>query len=65
MCVVNKQFELLEFVFDSVYVDLQYDEIWSIGAEFLRPDALPRVKTVVCWGWVNLNYSSPTMGNSY
>ena len=27
MCVVNKQFELLEFVFDSVYVDLQYDEI--------------------------------------
>ena len=25
MCVVNKQFELLEF--DSVYVDLQYDEI--------------------------------------
>ena len=27
MCVVNKQFELLEFVFDSVHVDLQYDEI--------------------------------------
>ena len=27
MCVVNKQFELLEFVFDYVYVDLQYDEI--------------------------------------
>ena len=27
-CVVNKQFELLEFVFDSVYVDLQYDEIF-------------------------------------
>ena len=27
MCAVNKQFELLEFVFDSVYVDLQYDEI--------------------------------------
>ena len=26
MCVVNKQFELLEFVFDSVYADLQYDE---------------------------------------
>ena len=26
-CVVNKQFELLELVFDSVYVDLQYDEI--------------------------------------
>ena len=28
MCVVNKQFELLEFVFDSVYVALQYDEIY-------------------------------------
>ena len=26
-CIVNKQFELLEFVFDSIYVDLQYDEI--------------------------------------
>ena len=25
MCIVNKQFELLEFVFDSGYVDLQYD----------------------------------------
>ena len=28
MCVVNKQFELLEFVFYSVYVGLQYDEIY-------------------------------------
>ena len=27
MCVMNKQFELLEFIFDFVYVDLQYDEI--------------------------------------
>ena len=27
MNVVNKQFELLEFVFDSGDVDLQYDEI--------------------------------------
>ena len=27
MCVVNKKFELLEFVFDSVYVDLQCAEI--------------------------------------
>ena len=27
MCVVSKQFELLEFVSESVYVDLQYDEI--------------------------------------
>ena len=27
MCVVNKQFELFEVVFESVYVYLQYDEI--------------------------------------
>ena len=27
MCVVDKQFELFEFDFDSLYVDLQYDEI--------------------------------------
>ena len=27
MCGVNKQFELLEFVSESVYVDLQYYEI--------------------------------------
>ena len=27
ICVVNKQYELLEFVFDSIYVDLQYDAI--------------------------------------
>ena len=25
ICVVNKQFELLEFVSESVYVDLQHD----------------------------------------
>ena len=28
ICVVNKLFKLLEFVFDSVYVNLQYDEIY-------------------------------------
>ena len=28
MCVVKKQFELLESVSESVYVDLQYDEIY-------------------------------------
>ena len=27
MCVVNKQFELHEFVFNSVYVDLKYNDI--------------------------------------
>ena len=28
MCVVNKHFELLVFVFNSVYVDLNYNEIF-------------------------------------
>ena len=27
MCAVNKQFELFEFVFNSVYVDLRYNDI--------------------------------------
>ena len=27
MCVVNKQLELLEFVSESLYLDLQYDDI--------------------------------------
>ena len=38
MCVVNKQFELLEFVSEFVYVDLQYDEIsltFTAGSECL------------------------------
>ena len=30
MFVMNKQFELLEFVIEYVYVDLQYDEIFLI-----------------------------------
>ena len=28
MCIVNKLLELFEFVLESVYVDLQYDEIF-------------------------------------
>ena len=31
MRVVNKQFDLLEFVFDSIYSDLQYDDILSLS----------------------------------
>ena len=30
MCVVNKQFELLENVFYSVYVELKYDYIFLL-----------------------------------
>ena len=43
MCVLNKQVALLEFVFDSVYVDLQYDEIYltltagSVSLGFTNP----------------------------
>ena len=33
MCVVNKQFELLGFVSDSVYVDLLYDEIYLASTD--------------------------------
>ena len=32
MCVVNKQFELLKFVSESVYVDLQYEIYHPITA---------------------------------
>ena len=38
MGVMNKQFELFEFVFDLVYVDTQYDEIsltFAAGSVFL------------------------------
>ena len=28
MCVVNKQFKLLELVLNSVYVDLKYNEMY-------------------------------------
>ena len=38
MCVVNKQFQLLEFVSESVYVDLEYDEIsltFTAGSVYL------------------------------
>ena len=33
MCVVNKQFELLEFIFESVYVDLHLPHLycWVCG----------------------------------
>ena len=45
MCVVNKQFELLEFVFDSVFVDLQYDDISPTSLL----DLCPCVVSVVMW----------------
>ena len=41
----NKQFEFLEFVFDSVHVDLQYDEI----SLTLLLGLCPCVVSVVMW----------------
>ena len=56
MCVVNKQFELLEFVFDSVYVDLQYDEIaltFTVGSVCLcgvcSPVVVLRLSVRLSW----------------
>ena len=46
-CVVNKQFEILEGFFESVYVDLQYDEI-SLSL-FLLLGLCPCVVSVVMW----------------
>ena len=45
MCDVNKQLELLEFVFDSVYVDLQYGHVCM-----LRDCEHVRVTTMLAWG---------------
>ena len=46
MCVVNMQFELLEFVFNSVYADLQYDEI---SLSLLLLGLSPCAVSVVMW----------------
>ena len=51
MCVVNKQFELLEFVSESVHVDLQYDEIshtFTAGPVCLCGVSSPVVALGVC-----------------
>ena len=45
MCVVNKQFGLLEFVFDSVYVDLRMMRFLSL----LLLGLCPRIVYVVMW----------------
>ena len=50
MCVMNKQFDLLEFVFYSVYVDLQYDDIsltFTAGSVFLWSSFVCRGVVVV------------------
>ena len=46
MCDVNKHFELLEFVFNSIYVDLKYNEI---SLAFTAGSAM--LSSLVCmWG---------------
>ena len=47
MCLANKQFESLKFIFDSVYVDLQYDEI-SLTFTFLVMEGFDTICTAVC-----------------
>ena len=49
MCVVNKQFELLEFVFDSVYFDLHMITFLSLLLLRLCPCG---VSVVVCVSYV-------------
>ena len=62
MCVVNEQFELLEFVFDSVYVDLQYDRIsltstagfvslWSVCNHVVVFGLSDRLSWYPMWMW--------------
>ena len=51
MCVVNEQFELLKFVFNSVYVDLQYDEIsliFTAGSVSLYGVSVVMSSSLVC-----------------
>ena len=51
ICVVNKQFERLEFVFEYIYVDLQYDEIcltFTAGSVCLRGVCSPVVVLGLC-----------------
>ena len=59
MCVVNKQFELLEFVFDSVYVDMQYDETsvtFTSGSVSLCCGVVSHHRTPdICWNAPSLH----------
>ena len=51
MCVVNKQFQLLEFLFDSVYVDHQYDEIsLTFAAGSVCLCGVCRFTAMLVWG---------------
>ena len=58
ICVVNKQFELLEFVIDSIYVVLQYYEIFL---SLLLLGLCPCVVSVVMWSYVRLLWYSMWM----
>ena len=50
MCVVNKQFGLLEFVFDSVYFDLSMMRFLSLLLSLLLLGLCPCVVSVVVFG---------------
>ena len=57
---MNRKFELLKFVFDSVYVDLQYDEIsltstagslWCVCSHVVVFDLSVRLLWYPMWMW--------------
>ena len=50
MCVVNKQFDLLEFVFDSLYVGLQYDQISPTAGSVCLCGVFSHVVVLGLWG---------------
>ena len=61
ICVVNKQFELLTFVSESVYVDLQYDKIsltFTAGSVCLCGVCSPVVVLglSVRWSWYLMSW---------
>ena len=58
MCVVNKLFQLLEFVSESVYVDLQYD---GISLTFTLGMCVCVVLVVLWWSMVCLRVCRSTL----
>ena len=66
MCVVNKQFELLEFVSESVYVDFQYDEIaltFTASFVLLYFMEIPHIHLIICISALsNFNPTSSSKG---
>ena len=58
MCVVNKQFQVLEFVSESVYVDLQYDEISLTFTPVLKSLHWLKIQDRITYKILMLTYKS-------